>query len=174
MAGRDDGGTGRRRAGRRRRWLTVALLVVVPIAVGVAVGLWLTRDGGPGAPAAGGSPAAAGATSFPAPAPVATVAPVAPFTAADADRMATALGSPDPAVTALALVPELREDFLASGAQAVPPGSTVTVLTDRFLAVRPDYASVPFVLDGPQRGNYVAVLLYEEGQWSVATTQEVQ
>lgn len=121
----------------------------------------------------GGAPSSA-SPAFPSPSPVPTVAPIVPFTAADAHRISTALASPDSSTAASVLVPEVRVEFLRAGVRAVPPGSTVTVLTDRFEAVRPDFGSVPVVVSGPESGRFVALLLYEQGQWLVATTQEVQ
>jgi hypothetical protein len=105
---------------------------------------------------------------------VPTVSPVAPFTTQDAQRISSALGSSDRSTTATVLAPELRGDFVKSGVQAVPPGSSVSVLADRFVALRPDYASVPMVVTGPRSGNFVAVLSYEQGAWLVVTTQEVR
>jgi hypothetical protein len=157
--------------GAGRRWLLGGLAVVVAIALGVGIGFWL-HSRGEGAPAAAPG-SSAGPGSFPSASPVPTVAPVAPFTDADSTRISAALGSPDPATTATVLASEFRDLFLRSGVQAVPPGSTITVLTDRFMAVRPDYASVPLTVAGPQPGNFVAVLLYEDGEWLVATTEEV-
>jgi hypothetical protein len=170
--GIDRGRPGRSPMGAGRRWLLGGLAVVVAIALGVAAGVWMHSRGEGSPAAASGSSVRPG--SFPSASPVPTAAPVAPFTDADSTRISAALSSPDPATTATVLASEFREQFLQSGVQAVPPGSTITLLTDRFTAVRPDYASVPFTVVGPQSGNFVAVLLYEDGQWLVATTQEVE
>lgn len=160
---------------QRRQWWLAALIALVAIVVGVSTAVWLHPGKSRGVTA--GASASLGvdptSPSFPTPSPVTTVSAAVPFTDADADRISTALSSGDPATTAQVLVPEFREDFLRSGVQALPVGSTVTLLTDRFVAVRPDYGSVPLIVEGSRDGRFVAVLLYEEGQWLVMATQEV-
>lgn len=117
------------------RWWPFALgfgLVMVLAAVGWLVFAGLADDDAE--PAAATPSDSAAPTGFPTPSAVPTVAPVASFTQQDADRIAAALSSQDPAVTATVLVPELREQVTASGAPVTPPGTTVEVLTDQFRA----------------------------------------
>lgn len=158
----------------RRRWWPFLLgfgLVVVLAAIG-----WLVFGGDDDAATPSATATTTGGAAppdFPTPSPVATVAPQAPFTDDDAQRIAAALTSDDPRATAAVLAPDVREAFLADATPALPKGATVTVLTDRFLAVRPDYASVPLVVSGEQSADLLAVLSYVDGQWLIEATEEV-
>lgn len=159
------------RVGARPAWIYVVMVVGAAL---VAVLLFLWFSGADDQNSA--EPASPTTTSaFPSPsASVKSLEPAAPFTQADADRIASALNSGDDATIAAVLVLEFREAFTATGGEVLPSGSTASLLTEQFVAVEPALASVPVMVTGEKTGHFLLLLSYAEGQWMVLGTEEVQ
>ena len=150
------------------------LLIVISLGVAAAItAVVMVSSGGDGS-SADATPTST-STGFPSPSGVVqTVAPAAPFTAADADRITTALNSGDDAAISAILVPEFREAFDAGGGEVLPAGSTAALLDERFVAIEPGLASVPVVVSGERAGNFLLLLSYLENQWLVLGTESVE
>ncbi|WP_460683478.1 hypothetical protein [Modestobacter lapidis] len=98
--------------------------------------------------------------------------PAAPsLTEEQAQQLAGQLADPDPAVVAPAIAEAVRAEYEAAAAPLVPAGGTLTIDPATFVSgLEPGYATVQASASGPQVGQFLVALVYENQEWHVLAT----
>ena len=98
--------------------------------------------------------------------------PVAPpLTEEQAQQLAGQLADTDPAVVAPAIAEAVRAEYQASPAPLLPEGGTLTIDPATFTpGTEVGYATVQASAVGPQTGQFLVALVYEDQEWHVLAT----
>ncbi len=126
-------------------------MLAIAAAATVAVTLWLARSSDEAADA--GPPTAP------------------PLTEQQAQELAGQLADPDPAVVASVIAEAVRAEYEAAAAPLVPAGGTLTINPATFTpGTEVGYATVQASATGPQTGQFLVALVYEDQEWHVLAT----
>ncbi|MGX5653262.1 hypothetical protein ACWKWC_00620 [Geodermatophilus nigrescens] len=126
-------------------------MLAIAAAATVAATLWLARSSDEAADA--GPPTAP------------------PLTEEQAQQLAGQLADTDPAVVAPAIAEAVRAEYQASPAPLLPEGGTLIIDLATFTpGTEVGYATVQASAAGPQTGQFLVALVYEDQEWHVLAT----